>query len=516
VSEPSTASTNPPLLEMRNIWKSFPGVIASKSVNLTLRSGEVQALLGENGAGKTTLMTILAGLYKADKGEIFIHGEPVDIRNPQEAIRHGIGMVHQHFRLVDDLSVAENIHLGWEETPRIVSREQLSRRIEPMMEEMGFECDANAKIEDLSVGEQQRVEIMKVLSRGARILILDEPTAVLTPQEATDLLGRLRKMAENGRSIVFISHKLDEVLEVSDKITVLRQGRNIGSLPRQICDARSLARLMVGEHVQDRIFEKKGALGKTVLELQNVSVTDDRGLKALKNVDLVIREGELLGIAGVAGNGQSELAGVITGLQKIEEGKLLIHDEDWTGKSAADLADGGVGHIPEDRNKMGLFPSLPVLHNAILREYRKPPIRKGMQLMKKPAVALALQLVAKGDVRVPNIGVLSRVLSGGNQQKLLTQREIAIAERVLVAMHPTRGLDVAATEAVQRALIEHRNNGVAVLLISEDLDEIISVADRIAVMYEGEIVGVVEARHADREKIGLLMGGIKAGMENSL
>jgi len=507
-------SDKPPLLEMQGIWKSFPGVIANRSVDLSLCAGEVQALLGENGAGKTTLMNILSGLYRADKGEIFIDGNPVNIRNPQDAFLHGIGMVHQHFRLVDNLSVAENIHLGWDQTPRILSKEKLSLRIKSLMEEFGLDCDPNAKIENLSVGEQQRVEIMKVLARGARILILDEPTSVLTPQEAAELFIALRKMTEDGRSVIFISHKLDEVLEVSDRITVLRRGKYLGCLPKEICDARALARLMVGAHVGEQKYQVKRSLGNPVLELQAVTALDDRGLTALEDVDLMIREGELLGIAGVSGNGQLELTEVITGLRRIQKGKILIREEDWTGKSAAKLAAAGVGHIPEDRTKMGLMPNLPVLHNAILREYRNPPIRKGLLLNKKPAAGLAARLVEEGDVRVPNIGTMVRVLSGGNQQKLLTQREIDIASRVLVAMHPTRGLDIAATEAVRRALIEHRNNGVAVLLISEDLDEIMTTADRIAVIYEGQITDSIDAIGANRDEIGMLMGGSKTAMRN--
>jgi general nucleoside transport system ATP-binding protein len=504
----------PDLLEMRGIWKSFPGVIANQDVNINLRAGEVQALLGENGAGKTTLMNILSGLYKADKGEILIDGELVDIRNPQEATQLGIGMVHQHFRLVKEMTVAENIHLGWSDTPQILPKGILSRAIEPMLAEYGFDCDPRTKIEDLSVGEQQRVEIIKVMVRGARILILDEPTAVLTPQEATGLFKTLRKMTEDGRSVIFISHKLDEVMEVSDRVTVLRRGKQIGCLPRQIVDARALARLMVGEHIDDTVYERKPKLGKRILELQGVTAFDDRELIALNNIDLTINQGELVGIAGVSGNGQRELAEVITGLRKVQQGKILIDGEDCTKKSATELAEDGVGHIPEDRKKMGLMPNLPVFHNAILREYKKSPIRLGPWLRKKPAAGLAVRLVAEGDVRVPGIGTMVRVLSGGNQQKLLTQREIDIATKVLVATQPTRGLDVAATDAVRRALIAHRNNGVAVLLISEDLDELLNVADRIAVMYEGRILGSFDSKHATREEIGLLMGGNKAATEN--
>jgi len=499
----------PTLLEMRNIWKCFPGVIANKAIHFELHAGEVQALLGENGAGKTTLMNILSGLYQPDDGEIIIDGTQVSLNNPQDAIQFGIGMVHQHFRLVDNLTVAENIHLGWSETPQIINAKKLYSSIESLMAESGFYCDPNRKIEDLSVGEQQRVEIVKALARGAKILILDEPTSVLTPQEAEDLFRNLQKMTESGRSVIFISHKLDEVLSVSDRITILRNGENVITLPRTESDTRILAKHMVG----DQSFEKKYVpgveIGKPVLELTGVSATDDQGLLALNNIDLLIREGELIGVAGVSGNGQCELAEAITGLRPINSGQLLINGEDWTDKSASEMAAAGVGHIPEDRNKTGLMPDLPILENAILREYRNPPIRKGPWLRKGPAAEFATRLVRDGDVRTPNISVAVRVLSGGNQQKLITQREIDVATRVLVAMHPTRGLDIAATEAVRSALIRHRDQGVAVLLISEDLDEILSISDRIVVMYEGSISRSFTMAEVNRDEIGLMMGGSK-------
>ncbi len=503
-----------PLVKLENIWKSFPGVLANKGAHFDLQAGEVHPLLGENGAGQTTLMNILAGLYRADQGGIFVESNQVEIRHPQDAIAHGIGMVHQHFRLVNNLSVAENIHLGWEQTPRFTSPEALAKRTETLSAEMEFDCDPYALIEQLSVGEQQRIEIIKVLARGARILILDEPTAVLTPQEAKELFKTLRKMTDDGRSIIFITHKLKEVLDVSDRVTVLRNGRNIGTLPTAICDARAMARLMVGQHVSLPLERKRQKYGETILALDNLTAKGDHGLASLNGFTLNLRKGEILGVAGVSGNGQSELAEVITGLRALEEGKIFLDDEDWTGKPAAEIAEAGVGHIPEDRNEMGLVLNLPVLHSAIMRGYNNEPLRKGLWLLKNEAAALALRLMAEGDVRAPNIGVLVRGLSGGNQQKLVTRREIDIAEKVLVAMHPTRGLDVAATEAVRQALIEHRDNGVGILLISEDLDEIFSIADRIAVIYEGQITGLFDAAQASRNDVGLLMGGSRVGMEN--
>jgi simple sugar transport system ATP-binding protein len=482
-------------------------VVANKGLDLELRVGEVHALLGENGAGKTTLMNILAGIYRADEGEIWIGGEQVEIRSPVHAINLGVGMVHQHFRLVDDLTVAENVHLGWKETPWHISRNKLGSRLEAITAELKYQMDPNAQIWQLSVGEQQRVEILKVLARGARVLILDEPTAVLTPNEVRDLFRAVRAMADQGRTVVFISHKLDEVLEVSDRVSVLRGGERVALKPTSECEHRMLARLMVGEDVVFRSPEKMGEPGAPILEVKGISALNDRRLPALREVDLKVKQGEILGIAGVAGNGQRELAEVLTGLRPIEQGAILIEGEEKTGRSPLEFARAGVGHIPEDRVGKGLFLILSVTHNAILRKYREPPIRNGIRLLKEAAARFAEGLVERADVRLPHVGVPVRNLSGGNQQKLLTRREIEIASRLLVAVHPTRGLDVAATEDVRHALVEHRNNGNAVLLISEDLDEILLLSDRIAVMFDGRIVGLFDIGDAIREDIGLLMGG---------
>ena len=498
---------DPAFIEMRSIWKHFPGVVANKGINLQLRAGEVHALLGENGAGKTTLMNILAGVYQADEGEIWIDGQPVEIRSPAHAIGLGVGMVHQRFRLVDNLTVAENIHLGWKGTPWHVSRDRLSRRLEAIAAELDYQVDPNAQIWQLSVGEQQRVEILKALARGARLLILDEPTSVLTPIETRELFRAIRTMTEKGRTVVFISHKLDEVLEVSDRVSVLRQGERVVTKPTSECDHLMLARLMVGQDIVFRGHERRGAPGSPILKMEGVSALDSRGLPALREVDLEVRRGEILGIAGVAGNGQRELAEVLTGLRPVKRGRILVEGTEKTGSSPFQFARAGVGHIPEDRLGMGLFAKLSVAHNAILKTYREPPIRKGMRLLKEAETQFAAGLVERADVRVPNVRVPVGNLSGGNQQKLLTRREIEIASRLLVAVHPTWGLDVAATEAVRRALVEHRNNGTGVLLISEDLDEILLLSDRIAVMFGGRIVGMFDSAEASREDIGLLMGG---------
>jgi simple sugar transport system ATP-binding protein len=496
-----------PVVEMRGIWKRFPGVVANQGVDFDLRAGEVHALLGENGAGKTTLMKILSGGYRPDAGTILVDGKPVTFRSPAEAIELGIGMVHQHFRLVQKMTAAENIHIGWEEAPWNVASSELTQRTQAISKEFGLQVHPSAKIWQLSTGEQQRVEILRVLARGARVLILDEPTAVLTPNEVTELFHVVRRLAAGGRCIVFISHKLDEVLEVSDRLTVLREGRRVDTCDTEVCNQRMLARMMVGEDV---VLQERPATcerGEAVLQLRDARAIGDRDVTTLKGVDLSICEGEILGVAGVAGNGQSELAEVLTGLRPLVDGSLRIDGVDLTGASAARLAVAGVGHIPEDRLGTGLVPGASVAHNAVLREYRDPPISSGIRILWQEAKEFARNLVREADVRVPNVGVPVRNLSGGNQQRLLAGRETRIATRLLVAVHPTRGLDIAAADSVRRVIAEHRNAGVAILLISEDLDEVLAMSDRIVVMYEGEVVGEFTAEEADREEIGLRMGG---------
>ena len=497
----------PAFVAMRNIWKRFPGVVANKSIDLDFHAGEVHALLGENGAGKTTLMNILAGIYRADEGEIRIDGREVEILSPTQAIDLGIGMVHQHFRLVDILTIAENVHLGWSATPWHVSHNSLEARTEEIAADLGYKLDPSVKIWQLSVGEQQRVEVLRALARGAQVLILDEPTAVLTPEEAKELFHAIRGMTSRGRTVVFISHKLDEVLNLSDRVTVLRDGLKVETRLTSDCNHRLLARLMVGKEVIYHSYERKGERKAPILELEAINALGDRELPALKDIKMSLRGGEILGIAGVAGNGQSELAEVITGLRPMQSGKIMIDGVDHTGLSPRLMTAAGVGHIPADRLGMGLVSTLSVTHNAILRRYRETPIRRGVRLVENAAKQLAESIIKKADIRVPNAQVKLRTLSGGNQQKLLTGREIEIASRLLIAVHPTRGLDVAATEDVRNALIDHRNNGNAVLLISTDLDEVLMLSDRIAVMYEGRIEGLFDASDADREEIGLLMGG---------
>jgi simple sugar transport system ATP-binding protein len=495
------------LVVMKNIWKRFPGVIANKGIDFTLKAGQVHALLGENGAGKSTLMNILSGVYRQDRGDIYIRGELKNFRSPAQAIEAGIGMVHQHFHLVEKLSAAENIHLGWDETPWNISAEELNKRTEKISTNFGLYISPHSKIWQMSTGEQQRVEILRVLSRGANVLILDEPTSVLTPSEADELFSVIRELAEEGRAIVFISHKLDEVLEVSDLVTVLRSGSKVASRKTSECDRRILARMMIGQDVVFQKHKKVELQGKLMLELKNASAINNRGLPALKNLNLTLKAGEILGVAGVAGNGQTELAEVLTGLRPLKQGTMTIDGIDQTGVSPTILVKSGMGHIPEDRIGMGMVSDESVTHNAILREYRIPPIAKGIRIINREASNFARKLVKVANVITPNVRVLARHLSGGNQQKLIARREMRVASRVLIAVHPTRGLDIGATDEVRQTLVEHRNAGTAVLLISSDLDEILAISDRVVVMYEGEIVGEFESTQAVREEIGLLMGG---------
>jgi ABC-type uncharacterized transport system ATPase subunit len=498
-------------VQMRNIWKYFPGVVANRGIDFELQSGKVHALLGENGAGKSTLMNILAGQYRPDAGSIVIEDVEVSLRSPSHAIACGIGMVHQHFRLVEKLTVAENIHLGWKETPWHVSGKVLQRRTDAICQDLALgHVDCSAKIWQISTGEQQRVEIARVLSRGAKILILDEPTAVLTPNEATELFRSLRGLAATGRTVVLITHKLDEVMAMADVVTVLRGGKHIATKPISECDKRLLARLMIGEDLAfDARYPHIGEAGDAVFELRGVRALNDRGLPALAELNLILRQREILGVAGVAGNGQSELAEVITGLRPLEGGAILLLGKDFSTRGTVEFVKAGVGHIPEDRLGRGLVPSASVTNNAILKEFREPPISSGFKMNNTAAAHFAAELVKAADVRVPSVKTVVHHLSGGNQQKLLSRRETRIASEALVAVHPTRGLDVAATEAVRKAIVDHRNAGAAVLLISEDLDEILLLADRVIVMYRGRILGEFSGEAVNREEIGMLMGGVQ-------
>ena len=496
---------------MRSISKRFPGVLANDRVDFEAAAGEVHALLGENGAGKTTLMNVLTGLYRPDEGEIEIHGEQVDFQSPRDALDAGIGMVHQHFRLVETLTVAENMTLGWH-TPRFWLGARAGRRqVRDVSGSLGMPVDPDARVWQLSVGEQQRVEIVKAVFRGSRVLILDEPTAVLTPQEVEQLFATLRLMAREGHAVIVITHKLHEVMAVADRITVLRGGRAVATVPVSEVTLRSLAGLMVGREIAEaRRVEPQHSPGELVLEVDGLTTAGDRGGLAVDDVSLGIRAGEILGVAGVAGNGQRELAETVYGIRRAEAGRVRVHGKALRAGDPRAAIAAGVAHVPEDRLGTGLAPSLSIASNVSLKTYRSPPMSRGPLLLVRRMRERALALIRRYDVKAPGPDVPVRNLSGGNLQKLVLGREFDGEPRVLVAGQPTRGLDVGAIETVHAYLREAAAAGVAVLLFSEDLDEIRALADRIVVMYEGALVGELDPASASVEDIGLLMAGGRA------
>ncbi|MDF1500795.1 MAG: ABC transporter ATP-binding protein [Anaerolineales bacterium] len=497
-------------LEMVGIVKRFPGVLANDDIDFDVRAGEVHALLGENGAGKSTLMKILYGLYQADEGEILVSGERVEITNPTDAIAHGIGMIHQHFMLVETLTVAENVALGLKSTRGLLTDiEHVSERIDELARLYGLFVDPAAYIWQLSVGQQQRVEILKALYRGAALLILDEPTAVLTPQEVDDLFRIMRQMADDGHALIFISHKLHEVIEISQRVTVLRDGRKIGTKPTSETTKSDLGTWMVGREVSFRPIKSESEPGEVRLRLDNVSALSNRETPALKGVSLEVRSGEILGLAGVSGNGQRELAEVITGLCPVTGGSVFLEGEDVTDKSVAERTERMLSYIPEERMRDGMIRNFTVAENLILREHNKAPYaRSGFLDLDQIAVHTG-DLIQEYNVKTPSQETYVKSLSGGNIQKLVLARELSRQPRVIVAAQPTRGLDIGATEYVHQQLIRQRSSGAATLLISEDLDEILALSDRIAVIYEGEIMGTLDAHDATAEEIGLLMAGVR-------
>jgi simple sugar transport system ATP-binding protein len=502
-------TTPPPALaiEARGVVKAFPGVLANDHVDFDLRPGEIHALLGENGAGKSTLMNILAGLYQPEEGTILLDGQPVVFGSPRDAIAAGIGMVHQHFTLVPSQTVAENILLGLERPRFRLQLGEAEGEVARIAAQFGLRVDPRAKVWQLSVGEQQRVEILKMLYRGARILIMDEPTAVLAPQEIEELFRTLRSMTEAGRSVVFISHKLGEVVAIADRITVMRRGRvTAAGRPAAGATKADLARLMVGRDVLEILDRTPFTPGAVVLETRDVEAVSDRGLPALRGVSLDVRAGEIVGIAAVAGNGQSELAEVITGLRSCT-GTIRINGDDVANRSAGKAIRAGVGHVPEDRTGVGSAPNLSVADNLIMKRYRDRPLSRGWVIDTTSARRLAEGLKQEYAIAAPSIDTQARLLSGGNLQRLILAREIESRPSLLVAVQPTRGLDVGAIEAVHRLLLARREAGAAILLISEDLDEILALADRVDVMYEGRIAGSFPAQDADVHEIGLLMTG---------
>lgn len=498
------------LLCLWDIKKTFPGVVANDRVTLRVRAGEVHALVGENGAGKTTLMNVLYGIHQPDDGEIWLREQQVRIRSPHDALALGIGMVPQHFLLVRRHTVAENVALGLPGVGFIAPARQVEPRIRELAARYGLSVDPRAYIWQLSPSEQQRVEIIKALIRGAKILILDEPTSVLTPQEARGLFDVLRRMKMEGHAVIFISHKLDEVAEIADRVTVMRKGRGVATLPVAETDRRLLARLMVGRDVEFRFTKEERAPDGEVIVVENLVAKNDRGLPALRGISLTVHQGEILGIAGVAGNGQRELVEVVTGLRPSAGGRITVRGRDVTNLSARAVHGAGVAHIPEDRMRMGIVPGMSVAENLVLRNYRRPPFSSGPVLDRRAIGEFARRMIAEYEIVTPGPATPTRLLSGGNIQKLILSRELSGHPDVIVAAHPTSGLDVSATEQIHRLLLRHRGEGAAVLLVSEDLDEILALSDRIAVLFSGEIVGVVDAAQFDRERIGLLMMGQRA------
>ncbi len=502
------ASDDAPLaVEMRAITKRFPGVIANDHVNFTVKRGEIHALLGENGAGKSTLMNILAGLYKPTEGSIWLNGKHVEFNSPRDAIAAGVGMVHQHFMLVPVQTVAENIFLGVRDMPFVLNVKQMAAEVVRIGSQYGMPVDPNAKIWQLSVGEQQRVEIIKILFHGAQVLVLDEPTAVLTPQETLGLFATLRSMVAQGKTVIFISHKLDEVLSIADRITVLRTGGVAETVFARDVNKSQLASLMVGREVLFRLEKPERAPADLRLALEGVDALDNKYLPALRQLSLKVHSCEIVGIAGVAGNGQRELAEVVCGLRPTSAGSIEVCGKRVTNSPPIVMIHAGVGYVPEDRSVTGSAPNLSLAENTALKSFREEPVGHGMFVRQDTMRTIANGLIERFNISAPSAKVPVRKLSGGNLQKVILAREISRRPRVLVAAYPTRGLDIGATEAVRKILLDERNDGAAILLISEDLDEIFAISDRIAVIYEGRIMGEFAAAGADRETIGLMMAG---------
>jgi general nucleoside transport system ATP-binding protein len=498
----------PLALELHGITKRFPGIVANDAVDFDLRRGEIHALLGENGAGKSTLMNVVYGLYTPDEGEIRVKGEPVTIDSPSTAIEHGIGMVHQHFMLIPVMTVAENIVLATEPKHAGVFMDYgaAEKRVRDLSRTFNFAIDPQARIENISVGQEQRVEILKALFRGADILILDEPTAVLTPQEARDLFEILRNLVQEGMSVIFISHKLNEVLAIADRITVLRRGRRIDTIDREGATEQGLAQMMVGREVLLRVEKKASEPREPVLVVENLTVFDERGLEAVRDVSFEVRGGEIVAIAGVDGNGQTELVEALTGLRKPSGGRVLIAGEDVTNSRPRHHLDHGLGHIPEDRLRRGLVLEFNLAENLALHDYRKEPNSRFGWLRPGRIVSWARGLLREFDVRGGSAESRASALSGGNQQKVVVAREVERNPRVLIAAQPTRGLDVGAIEFVHRRLVQERDEGRAILLVSLELEEVLSLSDRILVIYEGRIVGEYDPT-SSAEDLGIAMTG---------
>ncbi|OAB39191.1 heme ABC transporter ATP-binding protein [Paenibacillus macquariensis subsp. defensor] len=502
-----------PVVELKQITKRFSGIVANDSISLKLHKGEILALLGENGAGKSTLMNILFGLYQPDEGSIEIKGKPVSIDNPNKAIELGIGMVHQHFKLVQPFTVTENIILGME--PKKLGfhldYKTATAKIKSLSDQYGLKVDPNSKVSEISVGMQQRVEILKTLYRGADILIFDEPTAVLTPQEITDLMFIMRRLVDEGKSIILITHKLKEIMHISDAVTIIRRGKVVDTLKTSETDPNTLAEKMVGRNVSFKIDKKAATPGESILAVRDLMLKNKEGVSVLDGLSLDVRAGEILGVAGVDGNGQSELIEALTGLRKVDSGSVTMKGMELANRTPRFVSEQGVSHIPEDRHKHGLVLDFSMSENMVLETYYKAPFNKGGFLNQQEIDKQAKKLIEAFDVRTPSIETKARSLSGGNQQKAIIAREIDKKPELLIAAQPTRGLDVGAIEFVQQQLISQRDQGKAVMLISFELDEIMNVADRIVVIYEGRIVGEVLPEHTNDQELGLMMSGSTSG-----
>ena len=501
----------PPVLELRGITKRFPGVLANDNIDLTLEKGEIHALLGENGAGKTTLMNILYGLYQPEEGQIFINGKEIQVHSPSDAISAGIGMVHQHFMLIPVFTVTENVMLGDEEVRAagLLDRATAAERVREISETYNLTVDPDSYVEDLPVGVQQRVEIIKLLYRNADILIFDEPTAVLTPQEADELFKIMRSLTEQGKSIIFITHKLREVLDVADRISVIRRGKMAGSTTPQEADKASLASMMVGREVLLEVDKKPAEAGEDVLQVSYLEVLDETENLVVDKVSFEVKAGEILGIAGVQGNGQTELVQALTGLRKSVGGNIYMLGEDIANASPREITELGTAHIPEDRQQDGLVLPFPIVDNLVLNTYYEEPFSRGVVLQQGKMLEVAEERIKNFDVRTPSPFTAVGSLSGGNQQKVIVARELSRPVKLIIASQPTRGLDVGSIEYIHSRLLQARDEGAAVLLVSSELDEIMQLSDRIAVMFSGQIIDILPAQEASKEKVGLLMAGVK-------
>jgi general nucleoside transport system ATP-binding protein len=504
-------------LELKGITKRFPGVIANDAVNLTVAEGEVVALLGENGAGKSTLMNVLYGLYSADSGEILIDGQPLTLGSPSESIAAGIGMVHQHFMLVPVFTVAENVILGMEPTNAIggIKRRDADRAVREVSQQYGFDLDPSALVEDLPIGVQQRVEIVKVLERDARFLVLDEPTAVLTPQEVDDLFRIIEQLKAAGKGIVFISHKLKEALKIADRIVVMRQGKTVAEVNPADTTEQELATLMVGRPVELIVHKETAIPGEPVIQIEGLTVTDDRNQVAVKGIDMTVRAGEIVGIAGVQGNGQTELVEAITGLRPPLEGRILFKGEDVTTDSPRQMHQKNLAHVPEDRQRSGLVLGFSITENIVLDGYYHEPFSKGIVMNWSAAHDEAERLVDQYDVRTPNVDAELKTLSGGNQQKVIVAREFSRDVDLVIASQPTRGVDVGSIEYIHARIVEERDRGAAVLIVSSELDEVMSLSDRLLVMFDGRIVAEVDPSKVTNADVGLHMLGSGTGTAGS-